>query len=123
MFKRFLAAMAALMLAVAIFGAATATPAQADIEPQRTGSTAWFNNIDDTPKSYDLRVTKVSGSTFLLSWQERLSNVESVCPKPESPQRHYIVYRNPLGNQGTLPVGECLYPIYQGVYDVGVGHI
>lgn len=106
-----------MVLALLFGGVGLSAPAQAEVEPMRTGSSVWFNHIDGSiPKTIDFHVVKVSGTFFYLSWQETLSNVERVCPKSDE---YRLSYRNPEGTQRLLPAGDCLFPGLQGLYEVG----
>lgn len=111
------AIVSAVLMTVAIAFAGFAAPAQADVEPMRTGSYVTFDYIQtDIPKTIDFHLVKVSGSFFYLSWHETLSNVKYVCPKSDDYRLGYI---NPSGAGDILDPGECLWPQFQGHYHVG----
>ncbi len=80
MFKRFLAAMAALMLATAIFGAVTAAPAQAV-----TGTSVEFiGRGAGVPATIDLYNTHMSGATSVQEWGAIKYDVKTTCPKNDN---------------------------------------
>lgn len=112
--KKFKNLAMAFVAAVALLfgGLAASAPAQAV-----TGSIIWFNQIDgDIPKTIDLRTVRTNGNFEYTSWGEKSWHVRYTCPKSDT---FYLTYRNPLGQNGTLGDGECLWPVHEGQYEVG----
>ena len=110
MFKKFLAAMAVLMMLVAGFGAATAAPAQADsVSTMDYGTYVRYESCSfDSGTSctgWHIRVWTMNGAHNYLGLAEQARNVREVCP---ADNQHRIAYRRPNGVWvGPFSYGEC----------------
>lgn len=108
MFKKFLAAMAAIMLAVTMFGAATAAPAQA-----ASNTTVAFVAAESSVDHLRIKVTGMNDVVYTLGLGQSRRGVKKVCP-PNSTT--VLTYRNPRGGQHSLAPGQCTGVSLGGTY-------
>lgn len=126
MFKKFLAAMAVLMMLVVGFGAATA-PAQAapvsqSVSPMDYGTYVRYYGCVSSSGSctgWHIRVWTMNGAHNYLFQGERARNVRDVCPADSN---HRIAYMRPGTTTwvGPFGYGECRDFQYavEGQYEV-----